>query len=374
MKHKYDAEDISKRRVDELQHHGIKGMKWGIRRFQKKDGSLTPEGKRRYLDKPTRKEKRQQEYEKLCSAYKREGMSDEQAEKTAKGYIAAKKALIGIGAVAVTAAVAYGAYKYYDNNVDRVISPKQVMQTVHDGSISERLKPGNPFYASYTKADNFIYASKAFPLFDHNSNISTFYTDDGVKVASRGTGRKVFKELLNTNPELKEFVRKSEWLYKYENKPKELYDRFNKHLVVRGEENDRIHKIFYDALKAKGYGALVDVNDSVREGFAYKPVMVFDDQIKHITSSTVATPKHLGTSRTAKASMLTYARRILNKPLDNPLIMGATAVGAASSVALAVNSAPFVRSYKKQHPNTKLTDFQIVSMYIQGQQSKSKKK
>lgn len=32
---------------DELQHWGIKGMKWGVRRFQKKDGSLTPEGERR---------------------------------------------------------------------------------------------------------------------------------------------------------------------------------------------------------------------------------------------------------------------------------------------------------------------------------------
>lgn len=30
-----------------LSHHGIKGMKWGIRRFQNKDGTLTPEGKKR---------------------------------------------------------------------------------------------------------------------------------------------------------------------------------------------------------------------------------------------------------------------------------------------------------------------------------------
>ena len=30
-----------------LIHHGIKGQKWGIRRFQNKDGSLTPAGKKR---------------------------------------------------------------------------------------------------------------------------------------------------------------------------------------------------------------------------------------------------------------------------------------------------------------------------------------
>lgn len=33
-----------------LQHWGIKGMKWGIRRYQNKDGSLTPAGRKRYSD------------------------------------------------------------------------------------------------------------------------------------------------------------------------------------------------------------------------------------------------------------------------------------------------------------------------------------
>lgn len=32
----------------ELYHHGIKGMKWGVRRYRNTDGSLTPAGKKRY--------------------------------------------------------------------------------------------------------------------------------------------------------------------------------------------------------------------------------------------------------------------------------------------------------------------------------------
>lgn len=32
----------------ELYHWGIKGQKWGVRRYQNKDGSLTPAGRKRY--------------------------------------------------------------------------------------------------------------------------------------------------------------------------------------------------------------------------------------------------------------------------------------------------------------------------------------
>ena len=41
-------DNLDKITYDEIKHHGIKGQKWGVRRYQNEDGSLTAKGKQRY--------------------------------------------------------------------------------------------------------------------------------------------------------------------------------------------------------------------------------------------------------------------------------------------------------------------------------------
>lgn len=58
---------------NELQHWGIKGMKWGVRRYENKDGTLTPAGKKRYYREADR------------AGYKEESYSGARYRTTKKG-------------------------------------------------------------------------------------------------------------------------------------------------------------------------------------------------------------------------------------------------------------------------------------------------
>ena len=53
-----------------LIHYGTKGMKWGVRRYQNKDGSLTPAGKKRYSEDES------EDYKKAHSGKSVKTMSD----------------------------------------------------------------------------------------------------------------------------------------------------------------------------------------------------------------------------------------------------------------------------------------------------------
>lgn len=66
-------------------HYGIKGQKWGIRRFQNEDGSLKPAGRKRYSDDSGQEKQNRSFFSRLTSKTStKKKISDEKENETAK--------------------------------------------------------------------------------------------------------------------------------------------------------------------------------------------------------------------------------------------------------------------------------------------------
>lgn len=88
---------------DYLMHHGIKGQKWGVRRFQNPDGSLTPAGVKRYGTVENYERAREARREKIASAGRTAASIAKKSASTIGS--AAKKSASTIGSAAKKTAI-----------------------------------------------------------------------------------------------------------------------------------------------------------------------------------------------------------------------------------------------------------------------------
>lgn len=127
---------------NELRHHGVKGQKWGVRRYQNADGSLTAAGKKRYGD-----------------GEQSSGKSEADAQKRAQ----AKKIIAGV-AVGVTLAAATTLYLKNKDTVDKFVKQHggDLISTVKKTaeSASQKKVDADRAYAQAHKASILKSASK----------------------------------------------------------------------------------------------------------------------------------------------------------------------------------------------------------------------
>ena len=262
-------------RQGELYHHGIKGQKWGVRRFQNKDGSLTPAGRKRYDDSVTEKQKSE--------------ISDEERKRRIKRNI-----IIGASAAAAGLAVIgtmYYANKYNVNlkklksaksgaqeistrvmklnelsGEDKIIKKGTKFQRISSMKFEDYADKGRIIYTSHIKSDNAIY------MRDMPKNISSWRRQNVIKDG----GKDVYKHVMSMNKDIKvasprKVLEAFEEATGIKNPKQYEYMNFMTELVDRDNEQN---KKFFSILKEAGYNAIVDENDA--KCYTKEPIILLD--------------------------------------------------------------------------------------------------
>lgn len=434
---------------DELQHFGIKGMKWGVRRFEGKNGKLTPAGKKRYADtnqgkklkgnikkanseyrkanvdlkkayrksllsptKANRKnaEEKQKELNrkeidykrskldyktgkevqrirdknikfenkskhrlKLEQRYKDLGMNDEQAQAAANNRIRTEKILATTAALTVAAVGGYMLNKKMKERIDGVIKAGESLQRIEMRDTQGKLN--DVFYTSKGSHDNKRYEGLLGQIRKGQTGeayMMKLKANKDIRVASQEKAANVFKDLYLND---KEFAKDVEsyvlGIPKNMNKKnsKIMYEQFNRYLVDLNQNGSTAGTKFYDKLKKAGYGAIQDVNDMKYSGYnARNPLIVFDNAAKNIT---VESFRKIEEDLTRKKS-IELAKATVEQTLKEMALPAAALTTVAAVGTYATNDAKkyryeeqnkFIKNYKKEHPNSKLSDGEIAKLY-----------
>ena len=298
----------------ELCHHGIKGQKWGVRRYQYADGSYTPAGKKRY--------KINQNNTKRISSLM--NMKISELTNIAKTKITGKQYVDSYIKKGTTFAriqssknfenfAFYATYKKHDKDEYMGLFGKNLMNRA-DYAARQAEKIAN---ASGSEADlkiakdarNYANNMKVYQLklntikklkvpSDENAshitanllkekefkkNVEASIIDSKEKMR-RPTQQILFKQAQNALNKDPSKMTKSEKIA--------VYKALNLSLTNHNKQEVAAQNRFYSELKKKGYNALLDYNDKEYSSYhAKRPMIVFDVDSVRLQSVTEANPK-----------------------------------------------------------------------------------
>ena len=403
---------------EELYHHGIKGQKWGIRRFQNKDGSLTPAGKKRYDDNgpsntKTKEEKRaeralKREYnlqrnaeknrskskiqfvknlhesrvDALAEKYKQNGLSDEQAKAEAKKRAKAEALVAGAAAVTVTALGIYAAKKHKDkmNATDRILDSEAEIQRIVALAQGKEVNTNHRLYVAYDKRDKSKYLGMYGKQLLNEDSSKTVYKvklkpEERIKVASRDRAAKVFMDMYNGDPEFKKHYEDRILQYAkvagngnflgfkamYEggkvsqmNMFTKGYELFNVALVDDDPKSKQYFEQFYGKLIEQGMNAIEDRNDKLYSGYKSKdPLITFGVKYAYTKEAV------------SREDIANEAAKVMMKDVGGALGKSGALYLAGKGIRMYnrnYEDSKMIREYKAQHPNSELSDTEIIKV------------
>ena len=393
-------------RQGELYHHGIKGQKWGVRRFQNKDGSLTPAGEKRYDESndgrkmSESKTKEAKRYKipkkkslhrlKLEEKYRNDGVKKKDAEQKAARRIKAEALVAAAAVTTVAACIAYNKYKGYTS--DKIFKEGSEFQRIMKLTENAEIKDGRQ-YLAFDKNDKIKYKGLLADNFSKAANKEnkngvegalqkvydvTVKNKNEIRVASEKRARDTFEKLYKDDSSFREGVNKAlkEKGMGYANingtlqrvatkadnggnftsreLKKGVYDLFNVMLVDKGEDSVKNANKFYDALKKQGMNALIDVNDKKYSGYRSKmPIITIDDGFEY-SKRVMEAPEIKENLKKAYVKTIT--------PEVAKVVAPFVAVYGGRPVINKYQVDRRVAEYKSKHPNTKMSDAEIKAM------------
>ncbi len=353
-----------------LSHHGVKGQKWGVRRYQNSDGSLTSKGKIRYQTESKNPIERHKNN--LISKYMAKGYSRDAAEVAAKQRMTTELVVGVVGTVAVSVVAKKAITRIGQDYCDKVIKSGKVIQNINANG-KETFKD-TPIYAAINRHDKRAYGmlypdeKRGMARMSLGSAYDGIYKNDlkvtkDVRRASVNNARRILNYKMYTDADFRNETINALTETRYGKdtekllwtNPKLFYNRFNQALATPEFQSRGINRKFYTELEKRGYNAILDINDVRYSGFKNKsknPTIFFGKDLLNKVGSRKLSDVEI-TDNAVK-----YFNEFVAKQYATSIAKYASAYGAAKSI----RDSRKVEKYLDEHPDSKLSKKEILKM------------